>query len=390
MKTKEYFLHLLSSYINNNPPMEENSIDWNEILYLAQIHSVQSIIYISINKLKNKPPIYDKLKELFYISVNLSITQDVLMKNVIDALTENGIDHMLMKGYILKNYYPDKEARTFGDIDFLIDERDREKCDAVLKNIGFEFVEEEYVKEVWVYRKRQVTLEVHTEIIYEKLFFDIDYRNFFHDKVKNKQLIADNTYELKKEDHFIYLLVHLAKHFYNAGVGIRMFMDIAVMLNKFGKELDCKYIYTEIEKLRLTKFANIVYFICKKYFNSNIDCRDITRNEENIIMAYILDHGIFGFENKDYFDILYHKNDDSKLSTIRKRLFPDYEYMKGHNKWFYNGKRIMLPYAWSRRLLGHLLKKNKRKEIIDKLNVAIKCGNDFQKHNNILNMVGLK
>lgn len=390
METKEYFLHLLSSYINNNTPSEESLVDWDEILYLSQIHSVQSIIYISINKLKNKPPIYDRLKELFYMSVSISTMQETIMRKVIETLTKNNINHVLFKGYVLRNYYPNKEARTFGDIDLLIDKKDRDKCDIVLKKIGFNFIEDEYLNEVWTYRKGAVTIEVHTEIMYENTFLDYDYRSYFNKKSQNSQRISKNTYELKKEDHFLYIIVHIAKHFHNTGVGIRMIIDIAVFLKKYENEMDMNYIFSELTILKLDKFSNIIFYICKKYFNTNIKCVALNINQEKDVLNYILNHGVFGFDNKDIYDIQFYREEDNKFAVIRKRLFPDYETMKKQKLWFKNGKKILLPYAWIRRLLEFLIKKEKRCEVLRKIkNLSIQ-GNDSKIHIEILKKVGLK
>ena len=272
MESKTYFLRLISSYILSEKIDYDESVDWNEIFKLAQIHSVQALIYMAVNQLDKKPLIYNELKEQFLKSVNISALQETGMEHIINKLTSENIDHMLMKGYVLRNYYPDKEARTFGDIDFLINEYDRDKSHKALLDIGFKYDEEDYNKYVWTYNKGVLHIEVHTDIIYEKLFNDFDYIGYFREKVNKKILIKNNTYELRKEDHFIYVLVHLAKHFYNAGVGIRMILDIVTFLQKYGKTMDFDYINMELSHIQLKNFANIIFFICKKYFGFDIEC----------------------------------------------------------------------------------------------------------------------
>lgn len=44
------------------------------------------------------------------------------MVQVIECLNQKKIFHVLMKGWVLKRYYPILELRTMGDIDFLIRE----------------------------------------------------------------------------------------------------------------------------------------------------------------------------------------------------------------------------------------------------------------------------
>ena len=59
--------------------------------------------------------------------------------------------------------------------------------------------------------------EVHTSIIYQQLFLGVNYTEYFKNVLDNVDKIEENVYEMKKEYHFIYVLVHLAKHLYRTG-----------------------------------------------------------------------------------------------------------------------------------------------------------------------------
>ena len=169
-----------------------------------------------------------------------------------------------------------------------------------------------------------------------------------------------------------------------------MIIDIAVFLKKYENEMDMNYIFSELTILKLDKFSNIIFYICKKYFNTNIKCVALNINQEKDVLNYILNHGVFGFDNKDIYDIQFYREEDNKYAVIRKRLFPDYETMKKQKLWFKNGKKILLPYAWIRRLLEFLIKKEKRCEVLRKIkNLSIQ-GNDSKIHIEILKKVGLK
>ena len=390
MKSKSYFLRLIRSYILSEKINSDDNVDWDEIFRLAQIHSVQAIIYVAVNNLDRKPPIYDKLKEQFLMSVNISALQEAGMGQIIKKLTDENIDHTLMKGYVLRNYYPDKEARTFGDIDFLINEYDRDKCHKALLDIGFKYDEEAYNKYVWTYDKGVLHIEVHTDIIYEKLFNDFDYISYFREKAQNKILIKGNTYELRKEDHFIFVLVHLAKHFYNAGVGIRMILDVVVFLQRYGKTMDFNYINQELNYIQLKDFSNRIFYICKRYFDSDIDCTSVDNDKAEQIMDYILEHGVFGFDEKDVQEIRFKINGDKGFKLLLRKVFPSADTMKRNYSWFESGKRWMLPYAWIRRWIYSFTNKNKRKNIIPNLTTIVKDNEDLDRHINILKMVRLK
>ena len=158
VNNENIFLKILSSYINQKTFEPTDNIDWERIITLAKIHSVQTIVYLVAGNIIPDSEICERLKHDFLLSVNQSMRQEMIMKKVIEALNENEIDHVLMKGYVLRNYYPDKEARSFGDIDFLIKEEDREKSHKVIQSLGFEYDKNHFIKQVYTYKKNSVIL----------------------------------------------------------------------------------------------------------------------------------------------------------------------------------------------------------------------------------------
>lgn len=48
-------------------------------------------------------------------------------------------------------------------------------------------------------------------------------------------------------------------------------MDIAVYINKFGKELDWNYIWAEMDKLDLRLLTQNILILCNKWFDTNLD-----------------------------------------------------------------------------------------------------------------------
>lgn len=390
MNSKEYFLQLLKWYIFGETGKYEDNVNWEEILRLSEIHSVKSMIFLSIDKFSVKPPIYDELKCNFLESISISIKQEFLMEQVISKLNEDKINHILIKGYVLRNYYPNKEARSFGDVDIYIDKDNLEKCNNSLIGLGFEYVSEKYEKYVSTYKKGLLYIEVHTSLIGGKLFNDFNYKDYFKKTVMRKVNLYGYTYELSKEDHLIYLILHMAKHFYISGVGIRMILDIVVYFQKFKSEIDINYLRKELEYIRLDKFADIIFLICNNYFNLDIKCSKININYIEDIMDYIVEHGVFGFDCKDVLSVEFNKDNDGKLKLLFKKIFPDVETLSRRFIWFKNGKTYMLPYAWIRRWAYFLLNKEKRESLGSRFLAILKDNKDVFKHNDILKKIGLK
>ena len=217
----EVFLNMLISYLNGKKFNTELKINWNDIVKLAEIHNVQGMIYIALQNSSLEIPseVLNTLNKAFVTTVTYSVQQEMEMERVKSAFKKANVDMVLMKGYLIKKYYPSSELRTMGDVDFLIRAEDRQKSDEVLKSIGFEFVEKESGASVWNYIKGNVLLEVHTSIIYQQLFLGIDYSKYFSNVFNYIEEKSPNISEMKPEYHFIYVLVHFAKHLYRVGSG---------------------------------------------------------------------------------------------------------------------------------------------------------------------------
>ena len=147
--SQKYFLELISSQINETDVMvSENIIDWCEIYNLAKIHSLESILEI-----------YNKLKKKLLFQMKYNMVFDQNADKLIDVFNEEKIKHIVIKGYILKKYYPSREYRSMSDIDIFIDLSDREKVYKIMKYLGYE--NERQCDDVWTYKKKFSYIEVH-------------------------------------------------------------------------------------------------------------------------------------------------------------------------------------------------------------------------------------
>lgn len=111
-------------------------------------------------------------------------------------------------------------------------------------------------------------------------------------------------------------------------------MDIAVYINKFGKELDWNYIWAEMDKLDLRLLTQNILILCNKWFDTNLDFEyEIEEEFYNKLSETILNGGTFGFYNSN-FRIAQIRNDIGKnnegsntvkAKVLKQMLFPSYE-----------------------------------------------------------------
>lgn len=128
--TQEVFIKLLSEYIDGNWDftINEEKVDWNQLVELSSIHSVCGIIYLSLKeKNVNRKNLMDYLQSRFNKESGFAIRQQIVYDRTLSLFEKYGIKNVVSKGYVLKKLYPNEEVRTMGDMDILISEENSKK-----------------------------------------------------------------------------------------------------------------------------------------------------------------------------------------------------------------------------------------------------------------------
>lgn len=230
-KEEKFLLNLCRCYLDNTAP-EINDVDWRGFYKLAKAHNLIGICHCVFNKNKElsipngvRQLFMDKFFDLVYIYE----CQTAALKDIEACLTSAEIAYILFKGSVLRNLYPVPESRSMGDIDLLVNEKDRDRAKSVLENIGFDcYAPNGAVRE---FKRNNIILEVHTKIISE--FGD----NAFSDAFDNSVFDGFKG-ELNDDYHFAYLIAHIAHHFKFYGAGLKLILDLAVMLKERNINLD--------------------------------------------------------------------------------------------------------------------------------------------------------
>ena len=124
INSQQAILSILNAFLNDQQNIDiPVDIDWKKINLLAEINSVSGIIGYVLQQadIDSVPAeIRRKYENDFLSTITITTMRDEDMKSLIDLLNKNGIDHLLFKGYIVKDLYTVPELRTYGDIDFAI------------------------------------------------------------------------------------------------------------------------------------------------------------------------------------------------------------------------------------------------------------------------------
>ena len=176
------------------------------------------------------------------------------------ALSDH-IPYVCFKGLASSLYYPQPELRTAGDVDFYVNPADFEACEAVLKENGYEWVEDGG-KHV-VYRKNGEFLELHRTLngipdnavgkrIKADVFGDLVQTAVAHSDGQGTVMIPDTFH------HGMILLLHTLSHMMKEGIGLRHLCDWAVFASSLSNEAFTALFETKLKAYGLWRFARLL------------------------------------------------------------------------------------------------------------------------------------
>lgn len=214
-------------------------------------HQIQALCYIGAVScgIDKNLPVMTKLFQSYVQAMLYSERQLRTLKKLGDAFSEQGIDHLFLKGSVLKGLYPRPELRQMGDADILIRNEQYEVTKPVMLALGFE------ESHIGPYDYTWNTADLHVELHYRLASpADSDFLTYFGNGWQRAVKTGTSCcYEYSTEDHLIYLIMHLAKHYRDSGIGLKHAIDLWVYHHTYS-ELHEDYLKQELEQLHLWEF----------------------------------------------------------------------------------------------------------------------------------------
>ena len=338
-KEQNLILTILRDHVNGLKTNIEDaeSVDWERVYTLAQSQQLSAIVYAQTKK--------DSFERAYLFQISRSVRMDAQL-HCFEHLMD-GLEYFFIKGACLKDCYPISQLRSMGDVDVVIHSEDREAVHHRLIEAGFVF--QKAWEEEWVYEKDDIIYEIHDRLVVSRE------GNKAHDDFAMRVWDYVNDNELNWNYHFIYVLTHLRKHLLGHGVGLRQFMDIAVMC-KYKQGLDWNWITSELEQLEMIGFA-----------------RQVMAFNEKAVERIFRD-GVFGHDSKDEKSVVVAKimrtqgidKVAARKQMLVRRLFPSYKQLMGYYYLRYlDGRKYLLPVAWVHRAFYRLCSRRCREDVIE-------------------------
>lgn len=318
--------------------------------------------YLLMGALLNTEGLEEKKSKVLRAYVMQSIikttTQVMELKKIIQRFEEKEIVNQPMKGAKMKFIYPRPEMREMSDIDILIRQDCMEKAEDELKEMGYTL--HQAIKHHDIYVKAPLMVVEAHRAMYDKTVDNNQYE-YFSDF--SKTVLQDGcsyTYDFNTEDFYIYMIAHMAKHFYVKGCGIRNLVDIYVYLQAKGNEMDREYIDRELKKLGLDVFTDHMESIAMDWLNH----KPLSKFQQQVF-DYMLDSGIYGKDENGIWNKFSEEKQKKKAVSVKQLkkwyFFPPLSYMAEYYPWL-ERIPVLLPVAWGiRACRGIFMKKGTEK-----------------------------
>lgn len=348
------------------------NVEWDEVIDLADKHKVDGIIYLALRKSKLISNIgEEKISLLKQKAAITGITQSRHisgLSTVLNKINERNIPVIVLKGLVVREFYPQSDQRSMNDADILVHEGDVEKVKQLLIDMGYVYLEDHKAS-------HHIAL-VHHKYPFIELHWNLFKRDGFSNELEHyerliwRRAIKVNVGEaevlsLSYEDLALHLCMHMAAHLAATGFGVRQLCDLVLLVEHKGDEIDWNSFIMKARMYGFEKFGKIIFLLCNKLFNmeapKEINIK-VVNNKKYVsaLLDEIFEAGVHGkkeMANQFATQVAFNfeeKDSNATLGAINRYfrfIFPKIDDMS--DKYSYAKKvKILAPIAWIHHLFA--------------------------------------
>jgi hypothetical protein len=322
----------------------------NSFYQLALHNGLIGIMYHSIQKDQVSTTLHDRLTKDYYTYISSDMKYHQAIKKINQLLNEHRIDHIFLKGSILKDLYPESYMRIMGDIDILIHDKDYTRVQKVFKEHDILLSQKSSSNELYIMHQ-EISVEIHRKIDKDSHASINDFLAKPWDYAQQKNLFE---FRLRPEFELIYLLHHLSKHLKSSGIGMRSVLDISIYLKSFEHEIDFPLLKDMLNKTGLSPLFTHILKVNELFFGIQVNQQFLTSElltqERYLEMIDYMVHSGINITNNDILKI----DDIHAPNTLKTKsfpllilhvLFPKYKDMASQYNVLKTWK-VLLPILW--------------------------------------------
>lgn len=350
----DYLIHLVRCAIRDRQPRElPETLSFETVYKHGVFHHVANIAFYSVKKLTVKPEaeLYAQWEACCDRALIRDVNQSYARDEIVTEFEKLGIRWLEVQGTRIKTLYPQPEYRTMSDIDFIIDVDNLTKARDVLLSLGYQCKEIDGV-EVNGFRPPNIHIELHTEYFSN----EPEYRSAMRPPFASVD--AQGEYDIN--EFFIYNMLHIAKHYFIGGCGIRRVLDAYYLNQNYGEIIDKEYVRSVLEQAKAAAFVQELEVLANQWFGE-----EEKPSERSEMASYIFQSGVHGTKANLFANRLQDRYGGtgrfSKLKYFWRRIIGTKKYMYATypilRRW-----KILYPFCWLHRAV-YVLRPSRRKAL---------------------------
>ncbi len=313
-----------SQEFSHTPSVKE----WNEIFEIAAKHTLSGITYSGIEKLPKEqhPPkdLYIKWHICALQIKKINEQSNIVASKISNKFRDVGFRNSIIKGQGIALLYPQPQYRQAGDIDIWL-EGDRDHIVRYLQKIATP-------NEPVCYHHTDfpinpdISIEVHfmpswmnnpfTNRKLQKFFDECSHREF--ENKTNLDSSGNAAYVSTLEFNRIFILLHIYRHIFAEGIGLRQLLDYYMVLNSGFTQEEKEETTRTIKQLNMFGFARAVMYVLWKVFDLKKEFMIVPpdANQGEFLLKEIMKSGNFG-KFGDYYTNM---TSDNMVTRVMSKL----------------------------------------------------------------------
>lgn len=344
---------VLATMEKREPAPLPEGISLDELIEISEKGHMQYLFMNSLLKVNSDPEKAEYMKKELTMSTYLTFMQVMYAQKISELFEQEGIRHQLLKGTVTKKLYPMPEMREMGDIDLVVYDESLDKAAQILEDLGF--TNKGMDKHHMVFFKNPgIAVEVHW-CLFDK---NAGHAQFVYFKDNFRARLSEGrkyTYEFGIEDFYVYMIAHMAKHFFETGCGIRNLLDIYVYAGRYYDEMDASYLSAELKKCGIYDFEKNMREMAYIWLEDR-SCSELYEN----LFAYMVDSGIYGKSENGVWSQLAKETAGGKKHRKLYYYFPSISFMQEKYPWLRKAP-FLLPVGWLMRAASGVLSDESRR-----------------------------
>ena len=299
MLLEEYInvINAIRSYVNGEEMDQAFCSNLAGAYQICKKHNLTALMAEVLDRtdVDKRSPIYQRWQMEKNQAVYKNVLMDVEREEIIAFFEENNIWYLLLKGLIIREYYPNPALREMSDNDILFDPAYSRKIRFYMEEHGYQ-TESYGVGAHDTYLKEPVyNFEMHRVLFSEKP--GAEWNQYYQD-VKDR-LIKDGSnsfgYHFEENDLYIYVIAHAYKHHKGSGTGIRTLTDCYILNEAYVDHFDYEYIGQELAVFGASEFEQTLRSLAHKIFASeDMGQKNRFTEQERELLTELMYSGTYG------------------------------------------------------------------------------------------------